>query len=136
MKPYHYIAAACGTTFLMASLVACEPDATPRARDSAKWLTTFYGHYTVRGAWGLFGIEAENKNVEVYFNVPDKQASDLMKFDEESRKSFIALNACPPDREEVWSMLDTDGDIIVQTRRKGNTFARVSCKHQIKRPLS
>jgi hypothetical protein len=111
------------------TLIACNDDASPRAKDAKVWLDKFYTRYTIRGQWGFFGAEAKDKNVVLEINVPEQQAQDLMKFDELKRKGFIAHNACPPIGEEVWSILDPDGDIVVHTRLNGNRFAEVSCKN-------
>jgi len=47
-----------------------------------------------------------------------------MKFAESDRKAFIARNACPPRKEDVWPMLDEGGDIIVRTRLKRQRLRR------------
>lgn len=117
------------------ALLACEPDATPGAKATAEKLTAFYTHYSIRGGWGLFGATAKQKNVELAINIPDQQASDLQQMDAYARANFIGQNACPPTSFDAWSQLDPDGDIIVQARRSGNVFAKVSCKHPEGGPL-
>ncbi|MDE3060734.1 MAG: hypothetical protein KGJ06_06965 [Pseudomonadota bacterium] len=113
------------------AMVACEPDATPRAKEAKTWLDKFYTHYTIRGYWGFFGADAKGKNVDVQINVPERQAQDLMKFVADDRLKFIARNSCPPRGEEVWSMLDPEGDIIIHARLNGNPFAEASCKNNM-----
>lgn len=120
------------TALILGSIVACKPDATPRAVESKKWLDDFYTHNSIRGGWGYFGSEAKDKNVVLSINVPERQEQDLMKFEEGERKRFIGKNACPPAGEDIWSKLDEGGDIIVQTRLNGNIFAEVPCRIQIK----
>jgi hypothetical protein len=113
---------------LLAGMWGCEPDASPRAKEAATWLIAFYNHYAIRGGWGIFGVEAHGENVEIAVNIPNTQADDLMKFDENKRMRFIAFNACPPPAEQVWSTLELQGDVIIQARSKGNVFATVPCR--------
>lgn len=109
-------------------LVSCKPDVSPRAKEAAGWLADFYKRYTIRGGWGVFGIEAKDNKVEVAVTIPDGQTKDLKEFDEAKRKGFIAYNACPPFSEQVWSTLEADGDIIILARNKGVVFATASCR--------
>jgi len=48
----------------------CEPDATPRAKDSAKWLIEFYKNTPSAAAGGFSMPKRSGKNVELEINVP------------------------------------------------------------------
>jgi hypothetical protein len=112
----------------MSWLVACQPDATPRAKEAKEELDKFYTRYTIRGGWGFFGSEAKDKDVVLEINVPDKQADDLLKLSEYERMQFAVRNACPPRSEQVWSIMDPEGDVVIHLRHSGNRFITVSCK--------
>lgn len=119
------------TVTLLGALSACKPDATPRAQDAKNWIDKFYTRYTIRGGWGFFGAETRDKNVVVEVNVPERQAEELMAFGDKKRLAFIVRNTCPPKDEEVWSILDHDGDVIIHTRLNGNSFAEVACRDNL-----
>jgi len=114
---------------ILITLFACQPDATPKAKESKGWLDKFYMHYAIRGAWEFFGSQAKDKNVIVEINVPERQAQDLMNLPDDQRTALIAHNTCPPKDQDIWRKLDVDGDIIIHTRLNGNIFAEVRCRN-------
>jgi len=116
------------TAVIAGALAGCKPDASPRAEEALKWTNSFYTRYAIRGGWGFFGAEARGENVVLFINVPETQAQQLMVFDDERQANFIAGNVCPPVDQEIWSILNYNGDVIVQARRDGNPFSQVSCK--------
>ncbi len=124
----HIILTSMASALILSSVTACEPDATPRAKDGEKWLREFYMHYTIRGGWGFFGAEAEDKSVRVIINVPRMQAHQLSEMPDSEQYKFITSAVCPPSGENIWTILDNDGDVIVETRSGGNIFSTVPCR--------
>jgi len=129
IRPRHILTAGLFAAIVAGGLFACKPEATEQAKKSEAWLTKFYGTHQIRGGWGFFGAEAHDKNVLVAINVPTQQSLDLKAKDADEQASIIRLFACPPSSELIWSMLDYEGDVIIQARSGGNVFADIPCRN-------